>query len=126
MASDDGVVLDVLAPSEPLLADTGDDVNENSVVAMLRYRSVRGEFRVLFMGDAGKAREAELLADGADLHADLLKVGHHGSQYASTRAFLRPSRRRSLRSRLDAKHLRASRVHDVRIAKSYRSSNLPN
>jgi beta-lactamase superfamily II metal-dependent hydrolase len=31
--SDDGVTLDILAPSMPVLADTGDDINENSVVA---------------------------------------------------------------------------------------------
>ncbi len=43
--SGDGVTLDVLAPSMPFLADTGDDVNENSIVVMLRY----GGFRELFM-----------------------------------------------------------------------------
>jgi beta-lactamase superfamily II metal-dependent hydrolase len=42
----DGVTLDILAPSLPLLADTGDDINENSIVAMLHYNG----FRELFMG----------------------------------------------------------------------------
>ena len=46
------------------------------------------EFRALFTGDAGEAREAQLLAVKADLHADVLKVGHHGSKYASTPAFV--------------------------------------
>jgi len=88
-SSGDGVVLDVLAPSPPFLADTGDDVNENSIVAMLHYGRPGGrEFRAFFTGDAGKAREAQLLANGSDLHADVLKVGHHGSQYASTPAFV--------------------------------------
>ncbi len=41
-----------------MLADTGDDVNENSIVVMFRYRA----FRELFMGDAGEASEARLLA----------------------------------------------------------------
>jgi competence protein ComEC len=81
---DDGVTLDILAPSLPVLADTGDDVNENSIVAMLRYN----DFRELFMGDAGESSEARLLASGTDLHADVLKVGHHGSQYASTPDFI--------------------------------------
>ena len=63
--SDDGVTLDILAPSLPVLADTGDDINENSIVAMLHY----GDFRELFMGDAGESSEARLLASGADLHA---------------------------------------------------------
>jgi competence protein ComEC len=80
----DGVSLDILAPSMPFLADTGDDVNENSIVAMLQYRN----FRELFMGDAGEASEARLLAFGDDLRASVLKVGHHGSQYASTPPFV--------------------------------------
>jgi competence protein ComEC len=82
--SDDGVTLDILAPSFPALADTGDDVNENSIVTMLHY----GDFRELFMGDAGESSEARLLASGADLRADVLKVGHHGSQHASTPPFI--------------------------------------
>ncbi len=109
--SGDGVTLDVLAPSMPILADTGDDVNENSIVVMLRYQA----FRELFMGDAGEASEARLLAlchpeqrRGAaedmtsggpstslgmtecenDVHADVVKVGHHGSRYASTAGFV--------------------------------------
>jgi len=82
--SGDGVTLDVLAPSMPFLADTGDDVNENSIVVMLRADG----FRELFMGDAGEASEARLLAAGIDLHADAVKVGHHGSRYASTTGFV--------------------------------------
>jgi hypothetical protein len=66
---DDGVTLDILAPSMPVLADTGDDINENSIVAMLHY----GGFRELFMGDAGESSEARLLSSGVDLHADVLK-----------------------------------------------------
>jgi competence protein ComEC len=82
--TEDGVTLDILAPSLPVLADTGDDINENSIVAMLNYQG----FRELFMGDAGSSSEARLLADGVDLHADVLKIGHHGSKYASTQPFI--------------------------------------
>ena len=32
--------------------------------------------------------EAKLLAAGTDLHADVLKVGHHGSRTSTTPAFL--------------------------------------
>lgn len=39
------------------------------------------------MGDAGEAAEARLLVSGYHLHADALKVGHHGSRYASTPEF---------------------------------------
>jgi competence protein ComEC len=82
--SGDGVTLEVLAPSMPFLTDTGDDVNENSIVVMVRADG----FRELFMGDAGEASEARLLAAGVDLHADAVKVGHHGSRYASTAGFV--------------------------------------
>jgi competence protein ComEC len=82
--SDDGVTLDILAPSLPVLADTGDNINENSIVAMLDYNA----FRELFMGDAGESSEARLLASGTNLQADVLKVGHHGSQYASMPRFI--------------------------------------
>ena len=34
------------------------------------------------------APELPCLAEGADLHADVVKVGHHGSRYASTPAFV--------------------------------------
>lgn len=82
--SGDGVTLDVLAPAVPFLADTGDDVNENSIVAMLHSNG----FRELFMGDAGEASEGRLLGEGGDFQANVLKVGHHGSRYASTHAFV--------------------------------------
>src|SRR5260370_14566311 len=79
----------VRAP-EPRLADGKNDVNENSVVLRLRYRCAACAlpFRMLFMGDAGEQSEARMLATGADLEADVLKVGHHGSAYSSTRAFI--------------------------------------
>jgi competence protein ComEC len=89
--SGDGVTLDVLAPQMPFLADTGDDVNENSIVVTLHYRA----FRELFMGDAGEASEARLIAAGDDLHADEIKIGHHGSRYASTPIFVAAVRPRT-------------------------------
>jgi competence protein ComEC len=42
----------------------------------------------LFTGDAEQEAEAHLLASGASLAADFLKVGHHGSRTSSTPAFL--------------------------------------
>jgi competence protein ComEC len=89
-ATDDGITLDALGPEEPLLADGTNDVNENSVVLRLTYRctACARPFRMLFMGDAGAQSEARMLAAGADLAADVLKVGHHGSAYSSTPAFI--------------------------------------
>jgi competence protein ComEC len=84
-ATGDGVTFDALAPEEPLLAEGKNDVNENSVVLMLTFRcpSCSAPFRMLFTGDAGAGTEARILASGADLHSDVLKVGHHGSAYSS-------------------------------------------
>ena len=87
-STDDSVSIDILAPTNAPLTDTGDDVNENSIVARLRYAGSDSTFSVLLMGDAGLAREAELLKSGIDLRADILKVGHHGSRFASTPPFI--------------------------------------
>jgi competence protein ComEC len=43
---------------------------------------------MLFAGDAGAQSEARMLAAGTELAADILKVGHHGSAYSSTPAFI--------------------------------------
>jgi competence protein ComEC len=83
-ATDDGVTLSVLSPCGALFADGKNDVNENSVVAMLAYR----DFRMLFMGDAGFQAEQRLLASSVDVRADVLKVGHHGSAYSSAPTFV--------------------------------------
>jgi len=87
--TDDGVRLRFLTDSGTPIDDPADGVNENSLVAMLECDCGRTRpFRVLFMGDAGKLSEDILLARHADLHADVLKVGHHGSRFASGSQFL--------------------------------------
>lgn len=73
--------LDVLHPGDE--TDITDS-NDLSAVMMLEYC---GE-KILFTGDAGFAGENELLASGADVGADILKVGHHGSRYSSGEEFL--------------------------------------
>ncbi|MEK7211542.1 MAG: ComEC/Rec2 family competence protein [Patescibacteria group bacterium] len=72
-------------------------LNDTSVVAMLEY----GKSKFLFTGDAGFDIETRLVASSknnvetqgiASLRADVLKVGHHGSAYASSDDFLRAVR----------------------------------
>jgi competence protein ComEC len=83
--TDDGVTIRFYGPSLPYIAGGRNDINDNSLVFMLEYEN----FRMLFTGDAGKSAERRLLASGVDLHADVLKVGHHGSAYGTTPQFLR-------------------------------------
>jgi competence protein ComEC len=47
-----------------------------------------GAVRFLLVGDAERGEEEWLLAHGADLRADVLKVGHHGSGTSSSALFL--------------------------------------
>jgi competence protein ComEC len=60
------------------------DSNNNSLVLRIDY----GATSFLFTGDAEDAEESDLVYSGADLAADVLKVGHHGSKYSSTDSFL--------------------------------------
>lgn len=60
------------------------NLNERSVVLLL----LEDNKRVLLTGDAGDQTEKELLETGMLEDIDILKVGHHGSKYASTLDFL--------------------------------------
>ncbi len=83
--TDDGVTFRFYGPTSPYITGSRSDINSNSLVFRLEF----GHFQMLFMGDAGRETEERLLADGVDLHAGVLKVGHHGSAYGTTPAFLR-------------------------------------
>ncbi len=82
--TDDGIALRFLGPSLPFISNSRNDINENSLAFTLRY----GAFCMFFTGDAGAAAEERFLAEGIDLHCTVLKVGHHGSSYSSTPAFI--------------------------------------
>ena len=80
----DELSLEVLSPCGSLLTSGKNDINENSLVVRIAI----GRARFLFMGDAGAQTESLLLRRGVDLRANVLKVGHHGSAYASSPAFI--------------------------------------
>jgi beta-lactamase superfamily II metal-dependent hydrolase len=85
-----GAQLTVLAPVQPFftkdqLRSGANEPNANSVVTRLDY----GDFSMLLTGDAEAETEERLLSAGANIKAKVLKVGHHGSRYASSEKFLR-------------------------------------
>jgi len=73
------------ACSEPVTSGSGQFLNDCSIVLRITYQNTS----MLFAGDMQEDVEAELVKEyGSDLKADVLKVGHHGSQYSSGDAFL--------------------------------------
>lgn len=78
----DAVGLTVLGPDHAF-HHTRSDPNNSSVVLM----AVSHGRRILLTGDADVEAQDALLASGADLRADVLKVPHHGSAYTDP-AFL--------------------------------------
>jgi competence protein ComEC len=85
--------LSVLAPIKPFftkdqLRAGANEPNANSVVTRLDY----GDFSMLLTGDAEAETEERMMNAGSNLKASILKVGHHGSKYASSESFLRAGR----------------------------------
>lgn len=81
----DGAVLAVLNPATSVAGETLEQTNDVGVV----NRLVFGETAYLFMADASSVVEGRLVVGGAQVAADVLKVGHHGSKYSSSALFLR-------------------------------------
>ena len=79
-----GATITLLSPPDPPINHSRSDVNANSVVVRLDY----GRAGVLFAADAEPQTERWLLASGARLPAQVLKVAHHGGRYSSTARFL--------------------------------------
>ena len=62
-----------------------EDINDTSIVLRIEY----GDLAFLFTGDMEGKAELDLVYSGANLKADVLKVGHHGSASSSYYQFLR-------------------------------------
>ncbi len=71
--------VEVLAP-----ITVADDTNNNSIVMRVTF----GKTVFLLTGDAEEPEEISLLKSGTDLSADVLKVGHHGSNTSTSQQFL--------------------------------------
>ncbi len=73
-------VFTIIAPNK----DYGEDYNNASVGLLLRH----GNNRFIFTGDAESEAEEDMLLNGIDLSADVMKAGHHGSSSSGSTAFL--------------------------------------
>lgn len=75
---------EVLSPDGKLLQDK--ELNESSIILKLESEGIS----VLFTGDAGFKTENHLLStsEAGSLNVDVLKVGHHGSKFATGANFL--------------------------------------
>ena len=67
-----------------LAAYSDDEENNRSIFAMAQ---IEGR-KFLFTGDAETEVEKQLVEEGLNLECDVLKVGHHGSNTSSSKAFL--------------------------------------
>ena len=85
-----GALLTIIAPTEPFftkdkMTTGGNEANANSIVARLDY----GSFSMMLAGDAEEQTEHRLMTKELDLRSRVLKIGHHGSKYASSGDFLK-------------------------------------
>lgn len=90
---EDGIWIDILYPKEKtekeykeILKEDGDE-NESSLLMKVHYLGIE----ILMTGDMGfKGEDAvmKLYSESDKIKADILKVGHHGSKYSTSDAFL--------------------------------------
>ncbi|MBU8905002.1 MBL fold metallo-hydrolase [Desertibacillus haloalkaliphilus] len=71
--------IEVIHPEELI-----DDLNEGSVSMRIQF----GDVRFLFTGDVEEWGEADILARGHDVGAEIFQLGHHGSSTSNTSEFL--------------------------------------
>lgn len=74
----DTLKVNILAPN----SETYTELNNYSVVTKITY----GTTKFLFMGDAEKLSENEIKED---VTADVIKIGHHGSNTSSSKDFIK-------------------------------------
>lgn len=80
----DGVYFDFIFPESSMIDKKIGTANDASIVFKLSY----GDIDFLFTGDAEKPVEQQLVTNKAKIEAEVLKLGHHGSDTSSTEDFL--------------------------------------
>ncbi|MEG3072373.1 MAG: MBL fold metallo-hydrolase [Peptococcaceae bacterium] len=76
----ENLCVEIIAPNMTVY----ENINNYSAVIKLTH----GKIGFLLTGDAEAGSEKEMLENGFNLKADVLKVGHHGSNSSTTPAFL--------------------------------------
>ena len=79
--NEDDLKIELLAP----VSNNYSDLNEYSAVVKITYD--KNSF--LFMGDSGHLSENEIMSSNADIRANILKCGHHGSSTSSCEEFVK-------------------------------------
>lgn len=74
----------ILSPDDKNFSDKN-NLNNYSAVILLKYKNTS----FLFTGDAEKEAEQNILAKHSNIKADVLKIGHHGSDSSTTESFLK-------------------------------------
>lgn len=77
---DESLNYKVLAPNK----DNYSNTNDFSIVTKIEY----GNNSVIITGDAEKESEMDIIKEGHNIKADILRVGHHGSNTSSTAPFI--------------------------------------
>lgn len=77
----DGVRAEILHPKQGAKYE---DLNDHSIVIRITYK----QFSALLTADATQVAEEDILDSGVDVRAQVLQVGHHGSQSATSPRWL--------------------------------------
>lgn len=75
-----GATMNVIGP----ISEPKDNINNYSIVMKVSF----GEMDIIMTGDAETDVEEEILKSGVNLDAEILKVGHHGSDTSTSDEFL--------------------------------------
>lgn len=76
--------LEILYPRQAIYNQSVDNLNNSSIVSRLTCDGIK----ILLMGDAEREEEKELIKSETDLSAEIIKIGHHGSDTATSDEFL--------------------------------------
>ena len=72
--------IQIMAPN----SNSYEDINNYSIVTKVVY----GQVGIICMGDAEKISEEEILENGLNVQAQIIKIGHHGSNTSNSEKFI--------------------------------------